>query len=443
MQASTPTQRPQSAHLLARAERTIPGGVNSPVRAFHAVGGKPLFIQRANGAHLWDADGQQFIDYVGSWGPMIAGHAHPAVIQAVHSVAQNSLSFGAPCELEIRLAETLCERLPAMEQVRFVNSGTEATLSALRLARAATGRNKVIKFAGCYHGHADSYLVNAGSGALTLGTPSSPGVPTGVTQDTLTADFNDLDSVDRLFAEYSNSIAAIIVEPIAGNMNLIKPLPGFLEGLRQRCDQYGVILIFDEVMTGFRVDSGGCQTLYNIEPDLTTLGKVIGGGMPVGAFGGKRDLMQQLAPVGPVYQAGTLSGNPVAMAAGLTTLNLLTPDSYVQLNTRAKQLITGLQAAANQHRIPFHGCYEGGMLGMFFTSSERVDHFSAATAANEKHFITFFQHMLNHGVYLAPSRFEAGFLSLAHTEADIQDTISAAERSFAALASLPLETERE
>lgn len=424
----------KSKSLFERAKRTIPGGVNSPVRAFKGVGGNPVFIKRAEGAYLFSADDQQYIDYVGSFGPMIAGHAHPQVIKAVQDAAVNGLSFGAPTELEVELAERICAILPSMEMVRMVSSGTEATMSAIRLARGFTGRDKIVKFEGCYHGHADSLLVKAGSGALTLGIPNSPGVPASLAEHTLTLDYNDPESVKRTFASMGDNIACIIVEPVAGNMNCIPPTEGFLESLREACDESGAVLIFDEVMTGFRVALGGAQSIYNVTPDLTTLGKVIGGGMPVGAFGGKREIMQQIAPTGPIYQAGTLSGNPIAMTAGLKTLEIISqPAFYSDLSDITQQLLKGLKERAKIANIPFTTAQVGAMFGLFFTDAEKVSSFKQVMKCNGERFKKFFHGMLDQGVYLAPSAFEAGFLSSAHTHADIQKTQDAAEKVFKTL----------
>ena len=424
----------KSKSLFERAKRTIPGGVNSPVRAFKGVGGNPVFIKRAEGAYLFSADDQQYIDYVGSFGPMIAGHAHPQVIKAVQDAAVNGLSFGAPTELEVELAERICAILPSMEMVRMVSSGTEATMSAIRLARGFTGRDKIVKFEGCYHGHADSLLVKAGSGALTLGIPNSPGVPASLAEHTLTLDYNDPESVKRTFASMGDNIACIIVEPVAGNMNCIPPTEGFLESLREACDESGAVLIFDEVMTGFRVALGGAQSIYNVTPDLTTLGKVIGGGMPVGAFGGKREIMQQIAPTGPIYQAGTLSGNPIAMTAGLKTLEIISqPAFYSDLSDITQQLLKGLKERAKEANIPFTTAQVGAMFGLFFTDAEKVSSFKQVMKCNGERFKKFFHGMLDQGVYLAPSAFEAGFLSSAHTHADIQKTQDAAEKVFKTL----------
>ena len=424
----------KSQTLFERAQHSIPGGVNSPVRAFKGVGGDPIFIQRAEGAYLFSVDNQRYIDYVGSWGPMIAGHAHPSIIRAVQDAAVDGLSFGAPTELEIELAEQICGIIPSIEMVRMVNSGTEATMSAIRLARGFTGRDKIVKFEGCYHGHGDSLLVKAGSGALTLGIPNSPGVPASLAEHTLTLDYNDSDSVKRTFAKLGGDIACIIVEPVAGNMNCIPPTEGFLESLREACDASGAVLIFDEVMTGFRVALGGAQSIYGITPDITTLGKIIGGGMPVGAFGGKREIMQQLAPTGPVYQAGTLSGNPIAMTAGLKTLEIISqPNFYTNLSDKTHQLLSGLQEKANTASIPFTTAQVGGMFGLFFTDLEKVSSFPQVMACDSKRFKRFFHGMLEQGVYLAPSAFEAGFLSSSHNEMDIQQTLNAAENVFKTL----------
>lgn len=428
--------RPNSERLLAQASQRIPGGVNSPVRAFNGVGGTPVFFERAHGAYVTDADGNQYIDYVGSWGPMILGHSHPDVITAIQTAAQYGTSFGAPTALETEMAEKVCELMPNIEQLRFVSSGTEATMSALRLARGATGRDKIVKFHGCYHGHGDSLLVNAGSGALTMGVPSSPGVPEALAELTITLPFNDVAAAEACWAECGNEIAAVIVEPVAGNMNCIPPRDGFLQALRQLCDQHGSLLIFDEVMTGFRVALGGAQAVYNVVPDLTTLGKVVGGGLPVGAFGGKREIMQQIAPTGPVYQAGTLSGNPLAMAAGLKTLELISAEGFhQQLSAKVTQLLTGLQQAADQAGVALTTSQVGGMFGLFFTEQAEVTSFAESTACDLDQFKQFFHAMLDQGVYLAPSAFEAGFVSAAHTDADIAATISAATNAFAQLAS--------
>jgi len=419
-----------SETLFQRAQDIIPGGVNSPVRAFNGVGGGPLFIERAQDAYIFDADKKQYIDYVGSWGPMILGHNHPDIKKAVIDAAENGLSFGAPTELEIIMAEKVKSLVPSMEQLRMVSSGTEATMSAIRLARGYTNRDKILKFEGCYHGHADSLLVKAGSGALTLGQPSSPGIPADFAQHTLTADYNDLSSVEALFVEYPEQISCIIVEPVAGNMNCIPPAEGFLQGLRDLCDKNGALLILDEVMTGFRVALGGAQAHYGITPDLTTLGKVIGGGMPVGAFGGKKEVMQHIAPTGPVYQAGTLSGNPIAMAAGLAALNALDTPEYKQLAQKTEKLALGLKQVAIDQGVALTVNYVGGMFGFFFTEAEQVTNFAEVCECDAEKFKKFFHLMLNEGIYLAPSAFEAGFLSLAHTDQDIEDTLKAAKSAF-------------
>ena len=411
------------------AQHHIPGGVNSPVRAFQGVGGEPVFIKQAKGSRLTDTTGKHYIDYVGSWGPMILGHAHPKVLAAVTKAIQNGLSFGAPTEIETELANTVCRLMPSIEMVRMVSSGTEATMSAIRLARGYTGRDKIVKFTGCYHGHSDSLLVKAGSGALTLGKPSSPGVPIGLAEHTLSLEYNNLSQIQDTFARYGDEIACIIVEPVAGNMSCIPPKPGFLAGLRALCDEYGSVLIFDEVMTGFRVALGGAQALYGITPDLTTLGKIIGGGLPVGAFGGKQDIMQHIAPLGPVYQAGTLSGNPVAMAAGLETLTLLqAADFYPKLTEKTAYLMEGLQTAANQIGVPFTHNQVGGMFGLFFTEANLVNDFDGVMACRQDQFKTFFHAMLEQNIYLAPSAFEAGFVSAEHTQEDLDITIQAATK---------------
>lgn len=418
-----------------QAQQHIPGGVNSPVRAFNGVGGDPVFIKRATGAYIIDNEDKQYIDYVASWGPMVLGHAHPDVIKVVKDTAENGLSFGAPTEIETQMANKVCELVPSMDLVRMVSSGTEATMSAIRLARGFTGRDTIVKFEGCYHGHSDSLLVKAGSGALTLGVPTSPGVPAALAEQTLTLDYNNIDMVRDCFKQYGDKIACIIVEPVAGNMNCIPPVPGFLEGLRKVCDEYGAVLIFDEVMTGFRVALGGVQGFYNIKPDLTTLGKVIGGGMPVGAFGGKREIMEHIAPLGPVYQAGTLSGNPVAMAAGLKTLELIsTPDFFENLNKKVHTLVDGILEKAKAAGIPMTSNVIGGMFGLFFTEAENVTDFQQATQCNVERFKKFYHGMLDEGIYLAPSAYEAGFVSLAHTDEDLQKTIDAAEKVFSTLA---------
>lgn len=421
----------RSDELFSAACRHIPGGVNSPVRAFRGVGGTPVFFSRAEGAYLHDADGRRYIDYVGSWGPAILGHAHPDVIREVQAAAVDGLSFGAPTELEIRMAEKVCELVPSMDMVRMVSSGTEATMSAIRLARGYTGRDIMVKFEGCYHGHADSLLVKAGSGALTLGVPGSAGVPAALAELTVTLEYNNLQQVEDFFREQGNKIACIIVEPVAGNMNCIPPVPGFLEGLRRVCDQYGSVLIFDEVMTGFRVALGGAQAHYGIRPDLTTLGKVIGGGMPVGAFGGKREIMEKIAPLGPVYQAGTLSGNPIAMRAGLKTLELISaPGFYDRLSQKAATLCASLEKAAQENGVALTTHQVGGMFGIFFTD-KKVTSYAEALSGDVEAFKKFFHAMLAEGVYLAPSAFEAGFISTAHSDADLLATAEAAKRAFA------------
>jgi len=423
-----------SHDLFAAAQQHIPGGVNSPVRAFKGVGGDPVFIESAKGAYMYDAEGKQYIDYVGSWGPMILGHAHPEVLDAVAGVIQKGLSFGAPTELETRMADKVCELVPSMDMVRMVSSGTEATMSAIRLARGFTGRDKIVKFEGCYHGHSDSLLVKAGSGMLTLGEPSSPGVPAALAEHTITLTFNDIEQVKKAFSEVGEQIACIIVEPVAGNMNCIPPLEGFLEGLREVCDEYGSVLIFDEVMTGFRVALGGVQGLYKVKPDMTTLGKVIGGGMPVGAFGGKREIMEKIAPLGPVYQAGTLSGNPVAMTAGMKTLELISqPEFFSDLTRKTTQLVAGMLDLAKSANIDMTANQVGAMFGLFFTDAEKVTDFAGSMACDQERFRKFFHGMLDHGVYMAPSAFEAGFVSAAHTDEDIANTLSAAAEVFATL----------
>ena len=424
----------KSENLYHQAQRSIPGGVNSPVRAFTGVGGVPLFIERADGAWLYDADGKAYIDYVGSWGPMVLGHNHPAIRNAVIEAAERGLSFGAPTEMEVKMAELVCELVPSMEMVRMVNSGTEATMSAIRLARGFTQRDKIIKFEGCYHGHADCLLVKAGSGALTLGQPNSPGVPADFAKHTLTCTYNDLASVRAAFEQYPHEIACIIVEPVAGNMNCIPPQPDFLPGLRALCDEFGALLIIDEVMPGFRVALGGAQAYYGVTPDLTCLGKIIGGGMPVGAFGGRRDVMEALAPTGPVYQAGTLSGNPIAMAAGYACLTeIAQPGTHATLTDLTTQLAQGLREAAQAENIPLVVNHVGGMFGLFFTDAEEVTCYEDVTRCDTERFKRFFHLMLDEGVYLAPSAFEAGFMSLAHSAEDIQRTVDAARRSFSRL----------
>lgn len=424
----------QSETLFSRAQKHIPGGVNSPVRAFKGVGGTPIFFKRGEGAYLFDEDNNKYIDYVGSWGPMILGHAHPATVNAVKNAAENGLSFGAPTFLEIEMAEEVCKLVPSMELVRMVSSGTEATMSAIRLARGFTGRDKLIKFEGCYHGHADSLLVKAGSGALTLGVPTSPGVPKGLAEHTITLNYNDIAQLREAFDQIGNEIAGVIVEPVAGNMNCIPPIPGFLETMRELCTTHGAVLIFDEVMTGFRVALGGAQALYNIKPDLTTLGKVIGGGMPVGAFGGRKDIMQCLAPLGSVYQAGTLSGNPVAMAAGLAMLKeIQKPGFFAALTEKTAKFMQAIQAAADDVNVPVTTVSVGGMFGIFFTDQKQVTSFQAATACDVDRFKRFFHLMLEKGVYFAPSAFEAGFVSNAHNDADIAETVRLARLAFTEL----------
>lgn len=413
------------------AQNVIPGGVNSPVRAFKAVGGEPIFIDRAKGAYLYDADDKKYIDYVLSWGPMILGHAHDDVVNAVIEKAKHGLSFGAPTEIETELAKLVCELIPSIDKIRFVSSGTEATMSAIRLARGYTGRDKIIKFEGCYHGHSDSLLIKAGSGALTFGVPSSPGVPAELASHTITLQYNDIEQVNQVFNEIGDQIACIIVEPVAGNMNCIPPAPGFLQALRQNCDSAGALLIFDEVMTGFRLGIQGAQGYYGVKPDITTLGKVIGGGMPVGAFGGKQEIMDFIAPTGPVYQAGTLSGNPVAMAAGLTTLKLISqPGFYEPIFESTSELVRGLQSAADEYGISFTTNHVGSMWGVFFTEAKTVSNYQQVMAGNIPAFNKFFHGMLSNGVYLAPACYEASFMSAAHTEADIQNTIEAARAVF-------------
>ncbi len=416
--------------LFQRAQGLMPGGVNSPVRAFKSVGGEPFFTARADGAYLWDVEGRRYIDYIGSWGPMIVGHNHPAVREAVERAVKNGLSFGTPCPAEVTMAETITRLIPSIEMVRMVNSGTEATMSAIRLARGATGRSKIVKFEGCYHGHGDSFLVKAGSGALTFGVPTSPGVPKANADLTLTLPYNDLDAAKTLFAEHGDQIAGLIIEPVAGNMNCIPPLDGYLQTLRELCTQHGVLLIFDEVMTGFRVALGGAQAHYGVTPDLTCFGKIIGGGMPVGAYGGRRDLMEQIAPSGPIYQAGTLSGNPVAMAAGLAVLELIqAPGFHDALSAKTQLLTDGLQSIADEEGIPFSTNRLGGMFGLFFTI-EKVTSYVQATTADSALFNRFFHGMLKRGVYLAPSAFEAGFISSAHNEQDIADTLQTAREAM-------------
>ena len=422
----------RSAQLFDQAQRHIPGGVNSPVRAFKSVGGTPLFFKHAQGAYIVDEDDKRYVDYVGSWGPMILGHSHPDVLDAVRRQLEHGLSYGAPTALETTMAELICEIVPSMDMVRMVSSGTEATMSAIRLARGYTGRDTIIKFEGCYHGHSDSLLVKAGSGALTLGVPSSPGVPAAFAQHTLTLAYNDLGEVEETLAKVGDQIACIIVEPVAGNMNCVPPAPGFLEGLRRLCDQYGAVLIFDEVMTGFRVALGGAQEHYGIRPDISTFGKIVGGGMPVGCFGGKREIMEKIAPLGPVYQAGTLSGNPLAMAAGLTTLQLIRrPGFHAELTDYTTRLLQGLQDRADAAGVPFVTTQAGGMFGLYFSGAEDIVTFSDVMASDSDRFKRFFHLMLDGGVYLAPSAFEAGFTSIAHGDEELRITLDAAERAFA------------
>jgi glutamate-1-semialdehyde 2,1-aminomutase len=424
----------RSQELFLRAQQRIPAGVNSPVRAFRAVGGSPLFFERASGAYLWDADGKRYIDYVGSWGPMVAGHTHPEVVEAVQAAAAKALSFGAPTEAEIELAEMICSLVPSVEMVRLVSSGTEATMTAIRLARGYTGRATIVKFEGCYHGHADSLLVKAGSGALTFGNPSSAGVPEDIARHTVVLDYNDTDQLTALFDSSGPAIACVIVEPVAGNMNLILPKPGFLEALREQCTKHGAILILDEVMTGFRVALGGAQARYGIRPDLTTLGKVIGGGLPVGAFGGRREIMQKIAPLGPVYQAGTLSGNPVAVAAGLATLKLVSQPGFTdRLEESTRILVEGLAAEAARARVVFCAQSVGSMFGIYFRATVPTS-FAEVMASDRERFNAFFHAMLERGVYLAPSAYEAGFMSAAHGPAEIEATLAAARESMKVVA---------
>jgi glutamate-1-semialdehyde 2,1-aminomutase len=420
-----------SEQAFEEAQKFIPGGVNSPVRAFKAVGGSPVFIKRASGSRVYDINDKEFIDYVGSWGPMILGHAHPDVLGAVQQATEHGLSFGAPTEIETEMAKLVCELVESIEMVRMTSSGTEATMSAIRLARGHTGRNKIIKFEGCYHGHGDALLVKAGSGALTLGVPSSPGVPDETAENTITLTYNNIEEVEDIFEKIGDEIACVIVEPIAGNMNCIPPIEGFLQCLRKVCSEHKSILIFDEVMTGFRVAKGGAQQLYKVVPDITTLGKILGGGMPVGALGGERAIMESLAPTGPVYQAGTLSGNPIAMTAGLTTLKLLSERGFHdQLHRKTKLLVDGILEVAKKNNVPLTANYIAGMFGLFFSKEEKITTFTQVTACNQDHFNTFFHGMLSHGIYLAPSSYEAGFISAAHTEEDIEKTIEIANKVF-------------
>ncbi|WP_166252684.1 glutamate-1-semialdehyde 2,1-aminomutase [Marinobacter salicampi] len=424
----------QSETLFEQAQKYIPGGVNSPVRAFKGVGGTPLFFKHAKGAYLYDEDDRRYIDYIGSWGPMILGHGDRRIIDALHAQIDLGLGYGAPTSIETAMAKKVCELVPSIDLVRMVNSGTEATMSAIRLARGYTGRDKIVKFEGCYHGHVDSLLVKAGSGALTLGVPNSPGIPASLAEHTLTLPFNDIESVRQAFASVGDQVAAIIVEPVAGNMNCIPPVPGFLEGLREICDDYGTVLIFDEVMTGFRVALGGAQGHYGVTPDLTALGKVIGGGLPVGAFGGKRKIMEHISPLGPVYQAGTLSGNPLAMTAGLTTLNAISePGFHDRLTAKTTAVRNGLKAAADKHGIPLAVQGVGGMFGFFFTEEDSVTSFDQVMGCNVERFKAFFQGMLREGVYLAPSAFEAGFVCAVLSDEDVEHTTEAAGRVMAQL----------
>ena len=426
--------RIHSEDLFRKAQLRIPGGVNSPVRAFRGVGGQPVFFHRAEGPYLFDEDDNRYIDYIGSWGPMILGHGNTEVLTAVSEAARNGLSFGAPTAAEVEMADLVCELVPSMDMVRMVSSGTEATMSAIRLARGYTGRDTLIKFEGCYHGHADSLLVKAGSGALTLGVPSSPGVPAALAEHTLTLEYNNASQVEETFAKMGDQIACVIVEPVAGNMNCVPPMNGFLQTLRKCCDEHGALLIFDEVMTGFRVALGGAQSLYNITPDLTTLGKVIGGGMPVGAFGGKRSIMEYLAPLGPVYQAGTLSGNPVAMAAGMATLKQIRePGFFDELGRLTSRLTQGLETMAREKGIAMTTNQVGGMFGLFFTDQTRIASLNDVMNCDQERFKKFFHAMLDNGVYLAPSAFEAGFVSITHTDAVIDDTLERAREAFRAL----------
>ena len=422
--------------LFDKSQHLIPGGVNSPVRAFRSVGGTPIFFKKGLGSKLWDVDGKEYIDYINSWGPMILGHAHPQVIKAVQDVAENSLSFGAPTGLELEMAELINKLVPSIEQVRLVSSGTEATMSAIRVARGFTGRDKIVKFEGCYHGHSDGLLVKAGSGLLTFGEPDSGGVPASVAEHTLTLEYNNVEQLERLFTKIGNQIACVIIEPVVGNMNLIVPTMEFLQTLRALCTKHDAVLIFDEVMTGFRVHLGGAQALYNVIPDMTTLGKIIGGGLPVGAFGGRKDIMQFLAPVGKVYQAGTLSGNPVAVTAGLITLKLIqAPDFHVKLAAQTKKLVDGLVQAANEAHVIFSAQNVCGMFGLYFIERCPVS-YAEVIHSNKIAFNVFFHAMLDAGIYLGPSAFEAGFVSIAHTDADITQTISAAKLAFAKVASI-------
>ena len=429
-----PTSNNRSVELFAAAQRHIPGGVNSPVRAFKAVGGTPVFFQRAKGAYMYDADDNRYIDYVLSWGPMLLGHGHETVLQSIRDQLDRAMTFGTPTELEVSLADKICAIVPGMEMIRMVNSGTEATMSAIRLARGVTGRDTIIKFEGCYHGHSDSLLVKAGSGALTLGVPSSPGVPACLAEHTLTLTYNDIQEVQQVMAEVGDQVAAIIVEPVVGNMNCVPPIPGFLQALRDTCTASGALLIIDEVMTGFRISQRGAIGYYGIDADLICLGKVIGGGMPVGAFGGKRAIMEHIAPLGPVYQAGTLSGNPVAMASGLATLELISQPGFLEpVSARTSRLVEGLEARAQAAGIPLTSNHVGSMWGIFFSDEEKIINYQQVMQCDTERFAKFFHGMLAEGVYLAPASYEAGFMSAAHTDQDITDTLDAAERVFATL----------
>ena len=425
----------RSSTLFNEAKNYIPGGVNSPVRAFKGVGGEPIYFERGEGAYLYDVDGNAYIDYVGSWGPMILGHSNPFIVDVVRTELDKGLGFGAPTEIETSLAKKICQLMPSIELVRMVSSGTEATMSAIRLARGYTKRDKIIKFEGCYHGHSDSLLVKAGSGALTLGVPTSPGVPSDLAKHTLTLEYNNLDSVKALFSKMGEEVGCIIVEPVAGNMNCIPPKEGFLQGLRKLCDDYGGLLIFDEVMTGFRVALGGAQACYGVKPDLTTLGKVIGGGLPVAAFGGRHEVMNEIAPLGPVYQAGTLSGNPLSMASGLAMLSVIEADDsfYQNLSESTEYLVNGVVASANTNNVPMTSNYVGGMFGLFFSSEEKVTNFSQASNCDIESFKKFYKSMIRQGVYFAPSAYEAGFISAAHSKEELDKTIDAASVAFSKL----------
>jgi glutamate-1-semialdehyde 2,1-aminomutase len=425
----------RSSTLFNEAKNYIPGGVNSPVRAFKGVGGEPIYFERGEGAYLYDVDGNEYIDYVGSWGPMILGHSNLSIVDAVRTELDKGLGFGAPTEIETSLAKKICQLMPSIELVRMVSSGTEATMSAIRLARGYTKRDKIVKFEGCYHGHSDSLLVKAGSGALTLGVPTSPGVPNDLAKHTLTLEYNNLDSVKTLFSKMGEEVGCIIVEPVAGNMNCIPPKEGFLQGLRKLCDDYGGLLIFDEVMTGFRVALGGAQAYYGVKPDLTTLGKVIGGGLPVAAFGGRHEVMNEIAPLGPVYQAGTLSGNPLSMASGLAMLSVIEADDsfYQNLSESTEYLVNGIVAAANTNNVPMTSNNVGGMFGLFFSSEEKVTNFSQASNCDIESFKKFYKSMIRQGVYFAPSAYECGFLSAAHTKNELDETINAALTAFSEL----------